>query len=103
MYRFRQPRKRSSKGDDNSITFQLRMSNLFDLLPKVTTLKGIKVWTQHRSKGKPLNQTNGHFDVDYSYQSQLLGTSHGKVKLHPARSLALNLTKSIHNFIDQKS
>ena len=41
-----------------------RMANLFDLLPKVTTLKGIKVWTQHRSKGKPLNETNGHLDVD---------------------------------------
>ena len=44
--------------------FNFGMANLFDLLPKVTTLKRIKVWTQHRSKGKPLNETNGHLDVD---------------------------------------
>ena len=58
----------------------------------VTTLKSFKVWTQHRSKGKPLKETNGQLDVDLTYRLESLGTSHGKVKHHLARSLAPSLT-----------
>ena len=65
---FIEPKERAAK----EMTIQLHsssgMANLFDLLPKVTTLKGFKVCNQHRSKGKPMNQTNGHLDVDYTYR-----------------------------------
>ena len=69
MYRFRKAQKKSSKVDDNPITFQLRNGKSIDLLPKVTALRGFKVWTQHRSKRKPLNQTNDHLVIDYTYKS----------------------------------
>ena len=64
-----EPKERAAKEMTTQPHFNFGIANLFDLLPKVTSLKGFKVRTQHRSKGKPLNQTNGYLDVDYSYQS----------------------------------
>ena len=62
-------KRRAAKETTIQSHSNLGLSNLFDLLPKITTLKGLKVWTQHRSKGQPLNKTNGHLDVDYLYKS----------------------------------
>ena len=66
---FVKPKRRAAKETTIQSYSNFRMANLFDLLPRVTTLKEFKVWNQHRSKGKPLNQTNGHLDVDYTYRS----------------------------------
>ena len=60
---------RSSRGDDNSTTFQLWIGKSIWFAAEVTTLKGFKVWAQHRSKGNSLNQTNGHLDIDLTYRS----------------------------------
>ena len=72
---FLESTERAAKETTTQSHSNFGMANLFDLLLKVTSLKRFKVWTQHRSKGKPLNQTNGHLDVDYTHQSQSLGTS----------------------------
>ena len=87
-----EPTERAAKGDESSITFQLWNGRSIRFVAVVTTLKGFKVWTQHRSKGKPLKESNGQFDVDLTCQSLSIGTSHGNVKLHLARSPAQSLT-----------
>ena len=60
--------ERPERGDENSITFQLRTGKSIRFVSVVTTLKEFKVWTQHRSKRKALKQTNGQLDVDLTYR-----------------------------------
>ena len=45
----------SSKEMTTQLHSNFGMANVFALKPKVSTLKGFKVWTQHYSKRKPLN------------------------------------------------
>ena len=59
-----EPKGRTAKEITTQQHSNFGMATLF-----VTLLKGFKVWTQHRSKGKQLNQTNIHLDVDYTYRS----------------------------------
>ena len=66
---FLEQKERAAKGDENSITFQLWNGKSIWFIAVVTTLKGFKVWTQHRSKENPLKQSHGHLDVDLTYES----------------------------------
>ena len=72
------------------------IANLFGLLPKSLPSKVFRY-------GLNIAAKETHLDVDFTYRYLSLGTSHGEVKLSPARTLGLNSMKSIYHSIDQKS
>ena len=57
LKKFLEPTEEAGKGHENSIAFRLWNGKSIRFVAVVTTLKGFKVWTQRRSKGKPLKRT----------------------------------------------
>ena len=51
---FLEPTERAAKGDGNSLTFKLWKCKSIRFVAIVTNIKGFKVWTQYRGKGKPI-------------------------------------------------
>ena len=77
---FVNPKRRAAKETTIQSHSSFGMANIFDLLPKVTTSKDLKYGLKHRSKKKPLKQTNGHLNTDPSHLA--LHTEKSNFTLH---------------------